>query len=697
MLNDYPVLQDLPPETRAEIERIIKIPSGQRNSGETAFLNARSSYLGFDSSNNLIRKSGMDVPAPGSTGYGQGGIFQKVDFFGRVQEIYQNTGTETNANFAFVGRNTGYRVTVSLNGTGDFNCAPGKYNHDVQINKAITLIYALSVNGLGGGSVELISAGIYWISEPVQIRPNISLFGLGCGASYFDNGVFVDVPGKTTIKARDNYAPTVLNILGGYSMLLSYNDEDIKNNEIAGITWDANAQNWGTPSVGVANARHRTIWPRKMNGMYFHHNEVKNSWNWNCYFHLGRNIKVMHNNITGGWEVNDTSKYVSGRQDGIDVKGQDIWVMYNSIDTYGVQTTGGQSSGDDGIQIRQDGTGDGGSQRVYVGYNVIKSGSRAIGCEMNGGDADNTDIHIFHNTILKSSKSGIYILRHGASETTKFRRIYITENTIYSSGNGEGDASSQDSCGIGLDVDENSASGFEDVFIERNTIVEALRPKSSSITFDGWGIAVLGKGENLHVDKNDVTGVAGTTGIGINTGTYQVSNFSCDKNTVVQTSSNNIFGIVSADNKQGSISGNTCIGLSTASSRGIKIVGYNSGGAQFITSVDNRVENYSVGILEQNAGVDPDNNRYSNNTFVNCNYILIGTNSNVTDTNYRYVLAKTADVTLGAKGGGNLFTNEGATSLVTITLPSAAAGMRHSFYCQDTDGIKVKAATGDTK
>jgi hypothetical protein len=42
------------------------------------------------------------------------------------------------------------------------------------------------------------------------------------------------------------------------------------------------------------------------------------------------------------------------------------------------------------------------------------------------------------------------------------------------------------------------------------------------------------------------------------------------------------------------------------------------------------------------------------------------------------------------------FTNEGATAMVTFTLPTAAANLDYTFYVQDADGVTVTANTGDT-
>jgi hypothetical protein len=43
-----------------------------------------------------------------------------------------------------------------------------------------------------------------------------------------------------------------------------------------------------------------------------------------------------------------------------------------------------------------------------------------------------------------------------------------------------------------------------------------------------------------------------------------------------------------------------------------------------------------------------------------------------------------------------VLTNEGATAKNYHTLPTATAGLTYSFYCQDIDGIRITAASGDT-
>ena len=49
-----------------------------------------------------------------------------------------------------------------------------------------------------------------------------------------------------------------------------------------------------------------------------------------------------------------------------------------------------------------------------------------------------------------------------------------------------------------------------------------------------------------------------------------------------------------------------------------------------------------------------------------------------------------------AAESGRVFTNEGTTAKAYLTLPTAVAGYVYTVYCQDADGVRVTANTGDT-
>jgi hypothetical protein len=58
--------------------------------------------------------------------------------------------------------------------------------------------------------------------------------------------------------------------------------------------------------------------------------------------------------------------------------------------------------------------------------------------------------------------------------------------------------------------------------------------------------------------------------------------------------------------------------------------------------------------------------------------------------------ARTSALSIVANRTNAIFTNEGATSQVVLTLPTAAANLIYSFVVQDADGLRVTAASGDT-
>lgn len=60
------------------------------------------------------------------------------------------------------------------------------------------------------------------------------------------------------------------------------------------------------------------------------------------------------------------------------------------------------------------------------------------------------------------------------------------------------------------------------------------------------------------------------------------------------------------------------------------------------------------------------------------------------------VRTRTTATQLLVADSGACITNKGASAKVEVTLPSAVAGLVFTFLIEDTDGIKVIAATGDT-
>lgn len=61
-----------------------------------------------------------------------------------------------------------------------------------------------------------------------------------------------------------------------------------------------------------------------------------------------------------------------------------------------------------------------------------------------------------------------------------------------------------------------------------------------------------------------------------------------------------------------------------------------------------------------------------------------------------FVSPQTATTSPAAADSRTAYTNEGAAAQVNFNLPTAAANLEYTFVVQDTDGIQITAATGDT-
>lgn len=57
-----------------------------------------------------------------------------------------------------------------------------------------------------------------------------------------------------------------------------------------------------------------------------------------------------------------------------------------------------------------------------------------------------------------------------------------------------------------------------------------------------------------------------------------------------------------------------------------------------------------------------------------------------------FTQAVTAARTIAAEEADYTFSNEGTTVRVDLTLPAATSGLRYTFKCNDTDGIRIIAA-----
>lgn len=80
----------------------------------------------------------------------------------------------------------------------------------------------------------------------------------------------------------------------------------------------------------------------------------------------------------------------------------------------------------------------------------------------------------------------------------------------------------------------------------------------------------------------------------------------------------------------------------------------------------------------------------------NGNTAFINISATGSGSSAQLVTVATGATTITAGADGQVFTNTGATTLVQLTLPSAASGLRINFLNQNGYGIKPIAASGDT-
>lgn len=112
----FPILSDLPHNTQVEIARIQGIASGQRTTGEAAYLTALAAYLTnevirVDAAGLILEATGLSVPT-GKTGFRKGALFTDTDAV--AGGLYQNTGDETSATWALLAKGD----TGTAGGTG---------------------------------------------------------------------------------------------------------------------------------------------------------------------------------------------------------------------------------------------------------------------------------------------------------------------------------------------------------------------------------------------------------------------------------------------------------------------------------------------------------------------------------------------------------------------------------------------------
>lgn len=116
MAKIFEILADLPTKTRQEIARIQALDSSQRNTNEAALLVSMAPYLTNEivlenAAGDIVIATGQTVPDE-YTGFAKGALFIKSNAADGTKGLYENQGTNTDADFNLVGSISGAEIAA---------------------------------------------------------------------------------------------------------------------------------------------------------------------------------------------------------------------------------------------------------------------------------------------------------------------------------------------------------------------------------------------------------------------------------------------------------------------------------------------------------------------------------------------------------------------------------------------------------
>lgn len=464
-------------------------------------------------------------------------------------------------------------------------------------NTAATINAAMTyVSGMGGGTITM-KDGTYMIADTLQIPSNITLQGTG----------------STTIKAVDNYSPTVCVAYERGSCFITHTlltgkmvtatSSPISNITIRNITFDANGLNKANlTSDGTQQAIHII----SGTNVHFENNTVINSVNWSVFFGTVTNFWIEGNRVFSGQNT------AYDQADGIHVRHAKNGVISNNV----ISTNEGGNDGDDAIAVVSDEFGGTATTttNVIVSNNVIKSsGSRGILVAVAGPD-DVTDVKVTNNTISNTLGNGILIQKIGTGAGI-FKNIDVSDNTVVNFGDATHSAN-----GIRADYTSTTKYAFDQMSVNGNTI--RLSGNSSSS-----GINLRLKGNGLSVNNNNISQIISSPGIRIGDASAPVKDLTVVGNRIdIASSTNNGEGLILYGTARGVITGNTIKGNLTGTTYGIILYANATAGndavgianaepSEYNLVADNNIYNFDNGIAELNNGANPDNNSFRNNVY----------------------------------------------------------------------------------
>jgi Pectate lyase superfamily protein/Right handed beta helix region len=427
------------------------------------------------------------------------------------------------------------------------------------------------------GGVVYLPAGIYIISQSLQIGSDTWLIGDGRGIS------------TIRCKASSLSSFTQVGTNTGCPLITTYNNAAASHVTIGpGLTVDGNQANAGGSVPGYADGPECSpvsIWSSSqvtVTGI-----EVINAIGYSVYLQACSDSFVTQNRILSG----ASSALGTNQQDGIHLTGcLRATVADNIVDT------GTGTAGDDGIALQSLGSGSP-CDNVTISGNVIRSAQSGVHLALDGGNVDN--VSITGNTLWGASASSAASILIDQTSGRRATAIVISGNNL------------RTIAGDGIDVNVP----FTGLAITDNTF--------DTFSNSGNNGAYIAYGTDLVFSGNTMTNCTGLShGIQVGDSSSKgVTNFTVANNVVdMSTASSPGAGILVRDSTVGSVSGNTLI---STGSTGIGIDISGVGVAPVGIAVNgNRVSGWANAIEEVNGGTQPDYNTFvANNCHGNTAFI----------------------------------------------------------------------------
>ena len=497
---------------------------------------------------------------------------------------------------------------------------------------------ALTACRLAGGGTVYVPEGTYIVSSMLQIGSGTTLQGAGAGA--------------TTIRAKSGSWAGVAQIgsINGLGVLITYNNASASNITVTGLTVDGNEAgitaipSWaGTQACGGLHINNVT-------GLTIRACKIMNTIGYTVYLQSDTNFQVLGSTVTSGQSATWGLAGSPTQQDGIHLDA----CTYGTVSGNNVDTGVLVGAGDDAIAVQAyTGT----CHDITISGNVCRAAANGVDIALGAasGTANIFNIAITGNDFWQSYKSSISNQIFQGTTSISYN-VTISGNTFAQWGAASAAAILVLDYPGALGTSGNGWAGWS---VTGNTFTNPQTTTGTVMLIEG--------GSDLVVAGNTIYNCNSYFGIQVgNFGALQetVTNFTITGNSIDQstaTAGNLPVAIELFYSTYGTVSGNTLLGNSDASSAGIYLLG----GTTHVAVSGNSARNFGFGLQETTSTATPGLNVISGNSFDGCTIP------------FQLLTAGGADSVYGNTGAG-----AGRFTLTTAFTSAPAAPRRTSPGCQ---------------